>query len=149
MTDEANSSPWPVPRIRDLGGVCVNTLSVDSQSAADRATIGTVRLPHTVLADGKPLAAGTYQVRLTNDRPPVAASGLPGAERWVEFVKGGNVAGRELATVISAADIGTIAKGRQPNANAPRVDALRGGDYVRAWINKTGTHYLVTMPLAR
>jgi hypothetical protein len=126
-----------------------NTLSVNSHSATDAATIGTVRLTQAVLADGKPLAAGTYQVRLTNDQPTAAVGESPGAERWVEFVKDGKVAGREGATVISATDIGTIAEGRQPKANASRVDMLKGGDYVRVWINKAGTNYLVKMPLAR
>ena len=126
-----------------------NTLSVNSQSAADAATIGTVRLTQAVLADGKPLAAATYQVRLTNDRPTAAVGESPGAERWVEFVRDGKVAGREVATVISAADIGAIAEGPQPKANASRVDMLKGGDYVRVWINKAGTNYLVNMPLAR
>jgi hypothetical protein len=126
-----------------------STLSVNSQSATDAATIGTVRLTQAVLADGKPLSAGTYQVRLTNDQPTAAVGESPGAERWVEFVKDGKVAGREVATVISAADIGTIAEGPQPKANASRVDMLKGGDYVRVWINKAGTNYLVNMPLAR
>ena len=125
-----------------------NTLSVNSQSAADAATIGTVRLTQAVLADGKPLAAATYQVRLTNDQPTAAVGQSPGAERWVEFVKDGKVAGREVASVISAADIGAIAEGPQPKANASRVDLLKGGDYVRVWINKAGTNYLVNMPLA-
>jgi len=126
-----------------------NIRSVSSQSATDAATIGTVRLTQAVLADGKPLAAATYQVRLTHDQPTAAVGESPGAERWVEFVNDGKVAGREVATVISAADIGTIADGPQPKANASRVDMLKGGDYVRVWINKAGTNYLVNMPLAR
>jgi hypothetical protein len=112
-----------------------NTLLVNSQSATDAETIGTVRLPQAVLADGRPLAAGTYQVRRTSDQPTTAAGESRGAERWVEFVKDGKVAGREVATVVSAADIGPIAKGPQPTANASRVDVLKGGDYVRVWIN--------------
>lgn len=126
-----------------------NTLLVSSQSAADAATIGTVRLAHAVMANGKPLAAGTYQVRLTDDQPTAAVGASPGAERWVEFVKDDKVAGREVATVISDADIGTIAEGPQPAANASRVEVLKGGDYVRVWINKAGNNYLVNTPLAR
>lgn len=125
-----------------------NTLSVSSQSAADATTIGTVRLPQAVLADGSQLAPAAYQVRLTNDQPAAAVGELPGAERWVEFVKDGKVAGREVATVIAAADIGNIAKGPQPPVNGSRVDVLKGGDYLRVWINKAGTHYLVNMPLS-
>jgi hypothetical protein len=126
-----------------------NTLAVNSQSAADTATIGTVHLTQAVLADGKPLAAATYQVRLTSDQPTAAVGQSAGAERWVEFVKDGKVAGREIATVVAAPDIGAIAKGPQPAANGSRVDVLKGGDYLRVWINKAGTNYIVNMPLAR
>lgn len=126
-----------------------NTLPVSSQPVTESATIGSVHLMQTVLADGKSLAAGRYQVRLTADQPQPAVGQSAGAERWVEFVKDGKVAGREVATVVAAADIGTIAKGPQPAANGSRVDVLKGGDYVRLWINKAGTHYLVNMPLAR
>jgi hypothetical protein len=126
-----------------------STPSLNSQSAAEASTIGTVRLTQAVLVDGKPVAAATYQVRLTSDQPTVAVGESLGAERWVEFVKDGKVAGREVATVIPASDIGTIAKGPQPKANASRVDLLKGGDYVRVWINRAGTNYLINMPLAR
>ena len=115
-----------------------NTLSVNT-ICADAATVGTVRLTQAVLADGKPLAAATYQVRLTNRRAdgrrrashPVLSAG-------VEFVKRASRRA-EVATVISAADLGVIAEGPQPKANAPRVHMLKGGDYVRDWINKAGT----------
>src|SRR5207248_4838709 len=60
-----------------------------AQTSSSATTLGTVRLPKTVKADGKPLPAGTYQVRLTNDEPKPAVGQAPGAERWVEFVKGG------------------------------------------------------------
>jgi len=125
-----------------------NIILVNSQSSTQPTTIGNVRLTHAVLADGKPLAAGTYQVRLTDDQPTAAVGESPGAERWVEFVKNNKVSGREVATVISAADISTIVKGPQPKANASRVDMLKGGDYIRVWINKGGNNYLVNMPLA-
>ena len=52
-----------------------NTLSVNSQSAADAATIGTVRLTQAVLADGKPLAAARIRSDspTTSRRPPSAS----------------------------------------------------------------------------
>jgi hypothetical protein len=129
------------------GVLAYGVLSSEGQSGTDAAMLGTVRLTHPVLADGKPLAAGTYSVRLTSDQPPAATGETPGAERWVEFVKNDQVAGREIATVISAVDIGAVAEGPQPNANASRVDVLKGGDYLRVWINKAGNHYLINMPL--
>src|SRR5690242_6863447 len=36
-----------------------------AKAPAGDSALGTVRLPRAVTADGKPLAAGTYQVRLT------------------------------------------------------------------------------------
>jgi hypothetical protein len=111
------------------------------------AVLGTVHLTHKVLADGKPLAPGTYQVRLTNEEPKPAVGQDPGGEKYVEFVKGGKVAGREVATVIGPQDIGKIAKSKKPRPNSASVEVLKGGEYLRAWINKGGTNYLINMPL--
>lgn len=70
------------------------------------------------------------------------------SERWVEFVKNGGVAAREVATVISDADIAQIAEVTPPARNQARVDALKGGEYVRVWLNREGTHFLVNLPVS-
>lgn len=114
--------------------------------AAPGTSLGTVHLTHKVLANGQPLAPGTYQVRLTSDEPQAATGAAPGGERWVEFVRAGKVAGKEVATVIGPDDIGKIAKGPRPKTGGSRVDVLKGGDYVRVWINKGGQNYLINMP---
>src|SRR6476646_4642978 len=131
-----------------LVGTVAAVLSAGAAFAQSGAgtMLGTVHLTHTVLADGKPLAAGTYQVRLTTDEPKPGVGQDPTAEKYVEFVKGGKVAGREVASVIGAEDIGKIAKGKKPHANSSSVEVLKGGDYVRVWINKGGTNYLINMP---
>jgi hypothetical protein len=98
------------------------------------------------MADGKPLAPGTYTVRLGRDEVKPAAGQSPDAARFVEFVSGGRVVGREVATVIQAADIGQIAKGSRPSPGAARVDLLKGNDYVRVWINSAGTNYIINLP---
>ena len=116
---------------------------------AEAATFSNIRLPQAVLANGKPVAAGTYQVRLTTERPAPAAGQSSNAECWVEFVKSGEVAGREMASVISAEVISAVARGPEPGPNASRVDLLKGGQYMRDWINSRGTHYIVNMPVAR
>ena len=116
---------------------------------AEAATFSNIRLPQAVLANGKPVAAGTYQVRLTTERPAPAAGQSSSAECWVEFVKSGAVAGREVASVISAEDISIVAKGPAPGPNVSRVDLLKGSQYMRVWINSGGTHYIVNMPVAR
>jgi hypothetical protein len=110
--------------------------------------LGTVNLPKAVMADGKRLPAGTYQVRLTSDAPTPGVGQSPGSERWIEFVRNGTVAGREVATVIPAGDINAVAKGPSPSVNRARVDVLKGGEYIRLWMNRGTEHYIIHMPPA-
>ena len=111
---------------------------------AGELPLGTVRVPKGLKADGKPLPAGTYRVRLT---PEEAAGKAPGAtaayERYVEFMQGTEVKGREVVSIVPSADIGKVAKGKGPAPGATRVEKLRGDDYVRVWINRGGNHYLI------
>ncbi len=111
---------------------------------AGELALGSVRVPKGLKADGKELAAGTYRVRLT---PEEAASKAPGAtasyERYVEFVQGTQVKGREVVSIVPSADISKVAKGKGPAPGASRVERLRGDDYVRVWINRGGNHYLI------
>ena len=110
--------------------------------------LGTVHIPKAVKADGKPLPPGTYQVRLTSEQAKPDAVGTTGKlERWVEFVKGGKVAGREVATIVPQSEIGLVQKDAPPRANGSKVEMLKGGDYLRVWINKGGNHYLVHLPV--
>jgi len=124
---------------------------VSAQAASQSASatsLGSVTLSKKVMADGQPLAPGTYQVRLTSDAPKPGVGQSPDAEKYVEFVKGGKVAGREVATVVNNTDINTIAKGKKPAAGSSKVELLKGNDYVRVWINRGGTHYIINMPVA-
>jgi hypothetical protein len=116
---------------------------------AEAITFGNVHLPQPVLANGQPLAAGTYQVRITTERPAPAIGQSPTGECWVEFMKSGALAGREVASVVSAEDIGAVANGPEPKPNAVRVDLLKGGEYLRVWMNNAGTHYIVNLSVAR
>ena len=130
------------------GALAATTAFAQTGSSNAGASLGTVHLAKKVLADGKPLAAGTYQVRLTSDEPKPGVGQEQGSERYVEFVHAGKVAGREVATVISAQDIGKIAKGKHPKPGTSSVELLKGGDFYRVWINKAGTNYLINMPPA-
>ena len=106
--------------------------------------LGSVHIPRGVKADGKALAAGTYQARLTPEKATPDAKGQTASlERWVEFVKGDKVAGREVVTIIPHGEIDTVQKDMPPQPNSAKVETLKGGDYVRLWINKGGNHYLV------
>jgi hypothetical protein len=111
--------------------------------------LGTVRVPKGVSADGKPLAPGSYQVRLTPQEASPQAVGISEKlERWVEFVQGGKVAGREVASVVPAGEAKLVAKDPPPAPNGVKIQTLKGSDYVRLWFNKGGNHYLVYLPLA-
>ncbi len=112
-------------------------------------TLGSVHIPKSVKADGKQLPPGTYQVRLTPQAATPDAKGQTSSlERWVEFVKGGKVAGREVVTIIPQSEIDKVQKDAPPKPNGSKLETLKGGDYVRLWINKGGNHYLVHFPTA-
>mgnify|MGYP006928183736 CR=1 FL=1 len=107
--------------------------------AADTGDLwGPVRIPRRVTTNSATLAPGTYSVRITGETSE--------QDRWVEFVSGGRVAARELATVIPAVEIRSVAKVRPPPAGEVRVETLSGADYVRVWINDGGVHYLIHLP---
>lgn len=131
-----------------LVGALVAALGVPAALSAQTAgtSLGSVTLGKKVMADGQPLAAGTYQVRLTANQPKPAAGQSPDAERYVEFVRGGKVIGREVATIVSAADVAQIAKGKKPAPGGNLVELLKGNDYLRVWINRGGTNYIIHLP---
>ena len=109
--------------------------------------LGSVTLRKAVKADGKPLAAGTYQVRLTGQQATPDAKGqTDAAERWVEFVRGGKVVGREVVTIVPQSEIALVQKDTPPGRNGAKVETLKGGDYVRVWINRGGNYYLIHLP---
>jgi hypothetical protein len=106
--------------------------------------LGTVRIPRAVKADGKPLPAGTYQVRLTADEAKPDAAGISEAlERWVEFVQKGDVKGREVVSIVPQTEQKLVQKDTPPAAGGSKVQMLKGGDYLRVWINKGGNYYLI------
>ena len=149
------ASAKPAKKAGTMGNQGAGHTAPKPQPAAEAAPaapvgqmqLGSVHIPKTVKADGKALSAGTYQVRLTPQTASPDAKGQTAAlERWVEFVKGGKVAGREVVTIIPQSDIGKVQKDTPPHANASKIETLKGGDYMRLWINRGGNHYLVHFP---
>jgi hypothetical protein len=117
------------------------------------SALGTVSIPRSVMADGKPLPAGRYTVRLTaQTAQPTVPGQVPDLNRWVEFVQGGTVKGREVVSIVPANEV----KDTQPGPDMPghvatnqtRVEMLKGGEYLRVWINRGGNNYLVHLPPA-
>lgn len=124
------------------------TAAAPSTSAADVA-LGAVQIPKAVKADGKALPAGTYQVRVTTQAAAPEAKGqTPALERWVEFVQGGQVKGREVVSIVPQDEVSAVQKSTAPKANSSKFELLKGGDYSRLWINRGGNHYLVHFPSA-
>jgi hypothetical protein len=120
-----------------------------SQTPTGELALGTVKLTKKVTADGKPLAAGTYQVRLTAQEAESKAQGATASyERWVEFLQGGQVKGREVVSIVPAADASKVAKEPAPAPGRAKVEQLKGDDYLRVWINKGGNHYLIHLVTA-
>ncbi|MGE5833216.1 MAG: hypothetical protein ACM4AI_01930 [Acidobacteriota bacterium] len=112
-------------------------------------TLGTASIPKAVMANGQPLAAGTYTVRLAAegaDKPAVGQT--PDLSRWCEFVQGGQVKGKELCTVLSASEVGAVVKDTPPASGSVKVQMLKGNDYLRVWANRGGTHYLVHLAVS-
>ena len=121
--------------------------TTDASAPSGDLLLGTVRLPKAVSADGKPLPAGTYQVRLTGQEAGPPAVGISESlERWVEFLQGKTVKGREVVSIVPAAEAKLVAKDAPPPLNGVKVQTLKGNDYIRVWINKGGNHYLVHLP---
>ena len=109
--------------------------------------LGSATLPKAVTADGKPLPAGSYTVRVTaQESKPDAVGQTEQLERWVEFVKGGQVRGREVVSIIPASESKMVVKDAPPRAGgAAKVQTLRGNEYVRVWFNKGGNHYVINL----
>lgn len=111
--------------------------------------LGTVTIPRAVTADGKPLPQGRYTLRLTAQAAqPTVAGQVPDLNRWVEFVQGGQVRGREVVSIVPPDEVDDTQPGPDLNpGSAPRstvkVEMLKGGEYLRVWIARQGTQYLI------
>ena len=106
--------------------------------------LGSVELPRRVMADGRALAAGTYDLRVTADSAnPDAPGQLAVLERWVEFRQGDEVKGREVVSIVPQSEIDSIAKSAPPGSGTSRVEMLKENEYLRVWVNQNNTHYFI------
>jgi hypothetical protein len=124
------------------------TTAEAAKAPTGEVALGNVRIPRSVMADGKPLAAGTYQVRLTADPArPDAVGATEELSRWAEFVQGGTVRGREVVTIVPAGESKFVVQDAPPPSGGSKVQMLRGNEYMRVWINRGGNHYLIHFPV--
>ena len=122
-----------------VGSLTAAVAAQQGQAPAGETALGSVRLTHSVMADGKPLKAGTYQVRLTSQ---AASPTVPGQtmERWVEFLQGGKVAGREVVSIVPQAELKDLMPGPDtPAARRQRQRARRDaqGQRIRARLDQS------------
>ena len=104
----------------------------------------TVTITEEVTAGGQPLAPGTYEIWITDERPTTGA-GTTNAQRVVEFAQNGKVVAREVAEVFAAGDRPVGTSGSTGSAQA-RVEPLRGGEFVRISVNDADGRYLIHLP---
>ncbi|HYN07937.1 MAG TPA: hypothetical protein VES67_11150 [Vicinamibacterales bacterium] len=119
------------------------TQTAQSPAQGAATSLGSVRLPKAVSANGQALPAGTYTVRLAGEGVPGKVGQTADLSRWCEFVQGGQVKGKELCTVLSSSEVSAVVKDAAPPSGGSKVQVLKGNDYIRVWINRGGTHYLV------
>jgi hypothetical protein len=111
-----------------LAGVLTATSLAFQQappSTAETGLLTSIRITESVLANGKPLPAGLYDLRLTNERPTPLPGQSADAERWVEFVANGIVVGRDVATVLRDDDLPAVGASSVPVRDGTRIDMLK------------------------
>jgi hypothetical protein len=122
--------------------IAVSVTMLGAQAAKPSMSLGSVRIARSVTADGKPLPAGTYMLRVSDEMPKAVVGQSADGARWVEFLQGGAVKGREMATVLSKDELKAMGKGSVAPGTA-KVQTLKGNDYIRVWVNHAGTQYLI------
>jgi len=123
------------------------TTAATPEAPTGEVALGTVNITRAVTADGKPLPAGTYTVRVTaQEAKPEAVGTTESLQRWAEFLQKGQVKGREVVSIVPASEAKIVAKDAPPRAGAAKVQVLRGNEYLRVWFNKGGNYYLIHLP---
>ena len=111
----------------------LGVLAVPSNGRAgtDVNALATVRITTPVMANGAPLPVGTYDLRLTEERPPVLSGQSQDSQRWVEFVTDGKVVAREVAEVLRDDDLPEVGASSIAARTGTRVEMLKGGEFLR------------------
>ena len=105
----------------------------------------TVTISQEVMADGKPLAAGTYDIYVTDERPSTGA-GVTDAQRVVEFAQKGEVVGRTLAEVFPVVREGAVGTSGSTASTRATAQVLRGGEFLRVSFSDEDGRYLIHLP---
>jgi hypothetical protein len=135
----------------------VAAVALAAPAAAHHDTVGkshavaTVTITEAVKADGQPLAPGTYEVWILDDKPNLTGA-ASSAQRVVELHQNGKMVAREVAEVFPSSNqpVGTsgTASGTTSRMGKAAVQKLRGGEFVRIAISDGGARYLIHLPTA-
>ena len=127
----------------------VVTAQMIGQARTDANVLATVRIPTAVLANGEPLLPGTYELRLTEDRPTPSPGQSLEARQWVEFVAKGKVVAREVAEVLHDNDLPDVGASSVPARTGTRVEMLKGDEFLRVSVKREHDRYLIYLPPKR
>jgi hypothetical protein len=105
----------------------------------------TVTISQQVMVDGKPLAPGTYDIYVTDERPSTGA-GTTDAQRVVEFAQNNQVVARTIAEVFPGARQGAVGTSGSASATRARAQMLRGGEFLRISFADADGRYLIHLP---
>jgi hypothetical protein len=119
------------------------------QASTDANALATVRITTAVLANGAPLSPGTYDVRLTQQRPTPAPGQSWAARQWVEFVANGKVVASEIAEVLHDDDLPAVGASSVRVPSGTRVEMLKGGEFLRVSVKRDHERYLIYLPVKR
>ncbi|HXH23715.1 MAG TPA: hypothetical protein VNI78_00615 [Vicinamibacterales bacterium] len=113
-------------------------------------TVSTIKIDQQVLAGGKPLAPGIYEVYVLDEMPETPEGTPSQNQRYAEIARDGQVIVREVAEVFWRGGrprevVGTAGATESVEA---RVERLRSGDFLRIAINDSGNRYLIHLPTA-
>jgi hypothetical protein len=131
--------------------LALGVLAVQSTgwASTDVNVLATVRITTAVMANGTPLAAGTYDIRLTEERPALLSGQPQDSQRWVEFVAGGKVVAREIAEVLRDEDLPEVGASSVAARAGTRVEMLKGGEFLRISVKPGHERYLIYLPVKR
>jgi hypothetical protein len=134
--------------LMSLAALAVTLFTTASAQAPAANVLATVEIPLAVLAGGEPLAPGTYELRLTGERPAPLVGQAPDAREWVELAAGGMVVARELAEILRDSALPEAGASSRPVPTGVRVDLLQGGEFLRVSVKRDdGTRYLLHFPV--
>lgn len=108
-------------------------------------SLGTVTITQPVLAEGKTLQPGTYEIRDTGEHVKPLPGQSDSAQTYIEFVSNGTVVARDVAEVMSGGAPRPI--GTSGGASNARFQMLKGGDFARVSVNHSGERYLIHLPV--